>query len=79
MAKDVAVNAAIFAAEAHSNLNLFTAVERLLEGGLIYGHGENSANVTARKILKLCKAETGKQLVAYDRHLGKLNEVTRRG
>lgn len=67
--KNSVKTAAKLAANAHSNLNLFASIEALLEGGLLYGNSDASAGVTARKILKLCKAETSKQLVLYDKYL----------
>jgi hypothetical protein len=51
------------ACEAHSDLNIFAAVIAILEGGTIYTSSGYSA---ASKIVKLCKAETQKQLRQYD-------------
>ena len=51
------------AAYALTNLNLFVSLQTLLEGGHLYP----SYNETAEKIIKLCKAETQRQIRAYDR------------
>jgi hypothetical protein len=50
------------AAEAHTNLNLFAAIQALLENGLVYG-GENAA---AAKIIAICRKEQNRQLAIYD-------------
>jgi len=53
------------AAKAHTNLNSFAAVQAILECGVIYASSTN-ANITAQKIIKICKAQMQKELSAYD-------------
>jgi hypothetical protein len=50
------------AMNAHSNLNIFCAVEALLEGGTVSG-----SNATAAKIISLCKKECQRQLRLIDK------------
>lgn len=52
-------------AEAHTRLNTFHCVIGLLEGGTLPG-GSQSADDTASTIIKLCKAESQRQLRLYD-------------
>ena len=56
------------AAQAHSNLNIYYAVIRLMEGGLIYG----GRHKTADRIIKLCKEQTARELTLYDAAIGNL-------
>lgn len=65
------------AAQAHSNLNTFGAVVAILEGGLVYGHGDGSAKTTANKIINICQAEMQKQLRMYDRHVAAIDKDTK--
>lgn len=51
------------ACEAHSTLNTFYSVIAILEGGGIY---DGDAHATVGKIIRLCKAESAKQLRKYD-------------
>lgn len=51
------------AAEAHTDLDIFTAIEKILEGGCIYG---NKSHDAAARILKICRAETRRLVVEYD-------------
>lgn len=67
--KNTAKQSAKLAAEAHTNLNTFGAVIAILEGGCVYGNTGASAGMTAKKIIAMCKAESGKQLALYDRHI----------
>jgi hypothetical protein len=60
------------AARAHSNLSMFYAVIALLEGGGIYGHVP-----AAQRIIKICKAEAGRQLAAYDRAVARIEGPVR--
>jgi hypothetical protein len=71
-----AKKSAKLAANAHTNLNTFGAVIAILEGGCIYGATSDSAGVTANKLIKLCQAETHRQLVLYDRHLAAVDRAT---
>ncbi|HEU4589391.1 MAG TPA: hypothetical protein VFS13_00670 [Steroidobacteraceae bacterium] len=61
--------AAVRAAEAHTNLNLWGSVIALLEGGLIYG-GRDEA---AQEIVDMCKAQQQAELKIYDSNLAKLS------
>lgn len=51
-------------AESHTDLNMFSAIISMLEGGSIY---TRSGTVAADKIIALCKAETLKQVRLIDR------------
>lgn len=51
------------ASYAHSDLNLFASIETLLEGGHLY---QSESQLTAEKIIKICKAEQQKCLRAHD-------------
>lgn len=55
------------ATDAHTNLNTYASIVTILEGGHLYG----GHSTTAEKIIRLCKAEQGKQLRAYDRAVAK--------
>ncbi len=61
--------AAVAAAEAHTNLNLWGSVIALLEGGLIYGGRDRAA----KKIIKMCRAEQQAELKIYDANLEKVS------
>jgi hypothetical protein len=50
------------AMDAQSDLNIFAAVQAILEGGTIHG-----SNATARKIIALCKSECQRQLRLMDK------------
>lgn len=50
------------AVNAHTNLNLFAAVQALLESGLRYGESIKAET----QIIAICKKEIGKQLNIYD-------------
>lgn len=52
------------AAEAKANLHVFNAIVGVLESGSISGGG--SAEATAKKIIKLCKQETFRQMWTMD-------------
>lgn len=52
----------------HSTLNTFGAVVAILEGGLLY---DSNADVTAERIIKLCRAEMQRQLRLYDAAISK--------
>ena len=54
----------IEATECHTDLNVFAAVQKILEGGCIY---TSSGDATAGKIIKLCLAEQQRQIRRYDR------------
>lgn len=47
---------------AKSDLNIFAAIDVMLEGGTVCGH-----NATASKIIKLCRAECQRQLRLMDK------------
>lgn len=55
--------AVIDAAEALSDLNTFAIVVTILEGG----HVHSPSYAGAERIIKICRAETGKRLREYDR------------
>lgn len=61
-------------ARAHSTLNVFAGVIALLEGGTVHG-GRDGGDRTAGKIIRLCEAETLRQLKRYDRHLEKITRA----
>jgi hypothetical protein len=50
------------AMDAHSDLNIFAAIEAILEGGTIHG-----SNATAAKIIGLCRTECQRQLRLMDK------------
>jgi hypothetical protein len=50
------------AMNAHTNLTVFSAVQALLENGLIYG----PEPAAVRKIIAICKAEQQRQLRIMD-------------
>ena len=56
------------AAQAYTDLNIFAAVEALLEGGCVY---TTSGQAMADRIIALCKQEQQRQLRAYDAATGK--------
>lgn len=56
------------AAQAHSNLNIYYAVIRLLEGGLLY----DDRHETATRIISLCKQQAAEELVIYDTAMEKI-------
>lgn len=51
------------AARAHSDLNTFSTIVTILEGGHIY---LNESDVAARTIIKLCQKQAGVCLKIYD-------------
>ena len=61
--------AAVKAAEAHTNLNVWGSVIALLEAGLIYGGRDDAA----QEIVKMCKSEQQAELKIYDANLAKLS------
>lgn len=58
------------AAEAHTNLTVFHAVIRLLEGGTLYGARPQRP---AQQIIKLCQRAAQSELAAYDRARSAIN------
>ncbi|CAM5420888.1 hypothetical protein ATER59S_02393 [Aquamicrobium terrae] len=54
------------AANAHTRLNTFYSLIAILEGGCL-PNGSETASETAGKIIRLCKAESGRQLQIYDK------------
>ncbi len=62
-------NRLIEATECHTDLNIFAAVQRILEGGCLY---TNSGDATAGRIIKLCLAEQQRQVRRYDKIMAKL-------
>lgn len=65
---DDVMAAAKKAAEAHTNLNIYAAVQALMEGSLIYG-GRHSASL---KIIAICKKEQQRELRLYDAALARI-------
>jgi hypothetical protein len=59
---------AVDAAHAHTNLNAFAVVARIMEGGFLYG----SDNKAARKIIAICEAEQRRQLNLFDKAMAKV-------
>jgi hypothetical protein len=59
------------AANHHSTLNTFAAIVILLEGSLTY---DSESDETASKIIKLCKAETQRQLRKMDAAFARADE-----
>ena len=57
---------------AHSHLNLYGAIQGMLESGCLYGSDNGSAKQTAQKIIDLCKAEQQRQLTKMDKATGRL-------
>jgi hypothetical protein len=53
-------------ARAHTNLNIWHAIITLLESGTLYNSGAPDSNA-AERVIKICKAETAKELRIYDR------------
>ena len=64
----VTVERAKLASEAECNLNAFAAIQAILEGGILRGP---SADCAKGKIIKLCLEEQQRQLVAFDKALGR--------
>jgi hypothetical protein len=60
---DVARRHARRACEAHSDLNIFAAVEAILDGGTLY---TEAGQKTAQRIAALCRKERKRQLGQYD-------------
>lgn len=59
------------AMNAQTNLNIFAAVEVLLEGGTIYGRTPAAAG----KIIAICRAEQQRQLRIMDKAVADANRV----
>ncbi len=55
------------AAEEHTNLSMFNAVVAILESGGLYGHQR-----AAQRIIKICKDEMCRCVMAYDRYVAKV-------
>jgi hypothetical protein len=54
------------AAEALSNLNIFAAIETILEGGHVMGGATNGGIAAKAKIIAICKAERRRQIRIFD-------------
>lgn len=67
-AKEAHDDAVVMAAQHHSDLNIFSAVKAMLEGGTIY---TQAGYVGARRVGRLCDKELQKQLKLYDAALRK--------
>lgn len=52
------------AAHAHTTLNIFAAIVKILEGGTVYNQ---SGQRTAARIIAICEQEQQRQLIIYDR------------
>lgn len=48
----------------HSDLNIFAAIQAILEGGVLY---TRPGQRMAERVIKLCKQEQQAQLRAYDK------------
>jgi hypothetical protein len=59
------------AMRAHTNLNVFASVERLLE--TLYG-GSATADKSAERIISICKQEQQRQLKRMDVAIAKVGE-----
>jgi hypothetical protein len=59
------------AMHAHTNLNTFATIVRILEGGMVYGPTSDSAGRTAKKVLAICLQEQQRQLKAMDKATGR--------
>lgn len=55
------------AAEAHTNLTMFGAIQSLCESGCFYGGRVHPA---LDKIIKICKTEQRKELKIMDKEIG---------
>jgi hypothetical protein len=51
------------AAQAHTNLNMWAAIQAIIEGGCFYGNRPHKA---CSRILKIIKAERERELLEYD-------------
>ena len=60
------------AAKSHTDLSIFVAIVKILEGGCIY---TASGQRMASRIIKLCEAESTRQLRIYDAAMKELHDV----
>lgn len=60
---------AVTAAHHHTDLNILHAVIAMLEGGTLYTRQGQDA---ARKVIKICRVESQKQVRHYDNALRKV-------
>jgi hypothetical protein len=65
--------AAKVAAEAHTNLNTWGAVQTILESGLLYGKTRKHA--AARRVIATAKTEQQKWLCVYDSALARIGST----